>query len=205
VTRCANCAANAETDRGGNALAVARLTTGYVALHPCQYFRGMTMFVAKRCVAELYELPRDERAMHLHEMAEVATALSEAFAPRKLNYEALGNSVPHLHWWLTPRYDDDPRPFAPIWEDLDFLRVLWTGSGRHDRSCVRMNAGPAGPLFRCPPVTPGVTERHRNRLETVRCASDRGGTRASRSWGPRGRAGPGTGRAPSGGRGRARR
>ena len=28
--------------------------------------------------------------------------------PRKMNYEALGNSVPHLHWWLTPRHTDDP-------------------------------------------------------------------------------------------------
>ena len=34
------------------------------------------------------------------------------FAPRKLEYEALGN------------------PGAPIWEDLDFLRMLWTRSGR---------------------------------------------------------------------------
>lgn len=72
----------------------------------------MTMFVAKRCVAELHELARDERAAHLHEIAEVAAALHEVFAPRKLEYEALGN------------------PGAPIWEDLDFLRMLWTRSGR---------------------------------------------------------------------------
>ena len=45
----------------------------------------------------------------------------------KMNYEALGNSVPHLHWWLTPRHGNDPRPHGPIWEDLDFLRSLWTG------------------------------------------------------------------------------
>lgn len=96
----------------------------------------MTMFVAKRCVAELHELARDERAAHLHEMAEVAAALHEVFAPRKLNYEALGNRVPHLHWWLTPRYHDDPRPGAPIWEDLDFLRVLWTQGGRAEPDVV---------------------------------------------------------------------
>ena len=43
-----------------------------------------------------------------------------------MNYEALGNSVAHVHWWLTPRPHDDPRPRGPIWEDMDFLRDLWT-------------------------------------------------------------------------------
>jgi hypothetical protein len=38
--------------------------------------------------------------------------------------------VPHLHWWLTPRYLDDPRPSAPIWENFDFLRDQWTGGAR---------------------------------------------------------------------------
>jgi diadenosine tetraphosphate (Ap4A) HIT family hydrolase len=41
--------------------------------------------------------------------------------------EALGNSVAHLHWWLTPRHADDPRPKGPIWENPDFLR--------EDRAC----------------------------------------------------------------------
>ena len=59
-------------------------------------------------------------------MSDVAQAMFRAFSPRKLNYEALGNTVPHLHWWLTPRYVDDSRPRAPIWEDFDFLRNLWT-------------------------------------------------------------------------------
>ena len=66
------------------------------------------------------------------EMSQVAEAMFTAFAPRKLNYEALGNSVPHLHWWLTPRYDNDARPRGPIWEDLDFLRHLWTNGARPD-------------------------------------------------------------------------
>jgi diadenosine tetraphosphate (Ap4A) HIT family hydrolase len=63
-------------------------------------------------------------------MAQVAQVVFEAVQPRKLNYEALGNSVPHLHWWLTPRHHDDPRPGGPIWEDLDFLRAQWTGTAR---------------------------------------------------------------------------
>ncbi len=123
---CANCEANDAADRGEDPWAIARLETGYVRLAPTQYYRGATFFIAKACVSELHELGRAERQAHLMEMSEVAAAVFDAFGPRKLNYEALGNLVPHLHWWLTPRYDNDARPSAPIWEDLDFLRTLWT-------------------------------------------------------------------------------
>jgi diadenosine tetraphosphate (Ap4A) HIT family hydrolase len=63
-------------------------------------------------------------------MAEVAASVFDAFGPRKLNYEALGNGAPHLHWWITPRYVTDARPRAPIWEDLEFLRAQWTNGAR---------------------------------------------------------------------------
>ena len=33
-----------------------------------------------------------------------------------MNYELLGNSDPHLHWHIIPRYKTDPRWGAPIWE-----------------------------------------------------------------------------------------
>jgi diadenosine tetraphosphate (Ap4A) HIT family hydrolase len=123
---CPLCAENAAAERGDDPWAIARLTTGYVRLNPTQTYRGATFFAARACVRELHELPRAQRTEHLLEMADVAEALFRAFTPRKLNYEALGNSVAHLHWWLTPRYVDDPRPHAPIWEDLDFLRAQWT-------------------------------------------------------------------------------
>jgi diadenosine tetraphosphate (Ap4A) HIT family hydrolase len=99
-------------------------------LLPNQYFRGSALFVAKRCVPELHEMAVPERAAFLFEMSEVARAMWLAFRPRKLNYEMLGNSCPHLHWWLLARRDDDRHPRGPVWEDLNFLRTLWTGQAR---------------------------------------------------------------------------
>lgn len=36
------------------------------------------------------------------------------FHPLKINYQTLGNRVPHLHTHVTPRYRDDPAPGAPL-------------------------------------------------------------------------------------------
>lgn len=117
-------------DRSDDPFAVARLATGWVRLNPNQHFVGATFFASHACVAELHDLDRATRHVHLGEMAEVAAAVMNAFGPRKLNYELLGNGCPHLHWWLTPRYASDPRPIGPIWEDLDFLRAHWTDGAR---------------------------------------------------------------------------
>ena len=129
---CDICDRNAAIERGDDEHAIARLATGYVKLMPNQYFRGSVFFQAKTCVSELFLLADAERTIFLHEMSEVAAAMMRANAPRKLNYELLGNSCPHLHWFLVPRYDSDPHPRGPIWEDPTFLRLLWTEQGRLD-------------------------------------------------------------------------
>ena len=125
---CDLCARIERTERGDNPFTVARTATGYVNLADVQYHEGYTIFVAKRCVNELHELPTPERDRHLHEMALVAEAVFSAFRPRKLNYELLGNGTPHVHWHLFPRHEDDPCPRGPVWEDPGFLRALEEGT-----------------------------------------------------------------------------
>lgn len=122
---CHACRENERARSGTDEFAVAEMDSGFVRINPVQYYAGAAFFVAKTCATELHELPREELATFLEEMSLVAQAVHTAFEPRKLNYELLGNSVPHLHWWLTPRHFDDPRPGSPIWENLDFLRAQW--------------------------------------------------------------------------------
>ncbi len=106
-----------------NPYLIAELTTGYAVLADNQYVPGYTIFVCKTCVPELHDLPRDERTRFLDEMALVAEAVFRALAPRKLNYELLGNSVSHLHWHLFPRYEDDANPQWPVWNNEAFLQA----------------------------------------------------------------------------------
>jgi diadenosine tetraphosphate (Ap4A) HIT family hydrolase len=120
------CERNEQMERGNDPFAIARLETGYLKLFPVQYFRGYSLFTAKTCVAELHDLDRAVRDRFLSEMAESAHALARACDPRKMNYELLGNGCPHLHWHLAPRYATDRHPNGPVWEDLNFLRNLWT-------------------------------------------------------------------------------
>jgi diadenosine tetraphosphate (Ap4A) HIT family hydrolase len=77
--------------------------------------RGLTIAVFRgRHVVEPTELSEGEAATHGREVLRVGRAFETAFAPVKLNYVVLGNSVPHLHTHIVPRYADDPRPGWPF-------------------------------------------------------------------------------------------
>lgn len=84
-----------------------------------QFYKGYCVLVARTHATELSQLDGDELPSYLAEMCLLAQAIETAFAPRKLNYELLGNQVPHLHWHLFARPRDDPEPTRPVWFALD--------------------------------------------------------------------------------------
>jgi diadenosine tetraphosphate (Ap4A) HIT family hydrolase len=88
-------------------------------LGPWQYYQGYCILVARTHATELSQLPDAERVAYLNEMCLLARAIENTFHPRKVNYELLGNQVPHLHWHLFPRYDHDPEVRKPVWLALD--------------------------------------------------------------------------------------
>jgi diadenosine tetraphosphate (Ap4A) HIT family hydrolase len=77
--------------------------------------RGLAFVVWRgRHVAEPTELSDDEAAAYGREVLTAGRAIEAAFAPVKMNYNLLGNHVPHLHTHIVPRYADDPRPGWPF-------------------------------------------------------------------------------------------
>lgn len=77
--------------------------------------RGLTIAVFRgRHVVEPTELSEREAATYGREVLQVARAIAAAFEPVKLNFDVLGNSLPHLHTHVVPRYADDPRPGWPF-------------------------------------------------------------------------------------------
>lgn len=76
---------------------------------------GYTLVIWRgRHVTEPYDLTDDEAASYWRDVLTVARALAKHYRPIKMNYETLGNTVPHLHTHLLPRFVDDPAPGRPF-------------------------------------------------------------------------------------------
>lgn len=67
-----------------------------------------------RHVSEPTELSADESAQYWLEVVETGRRLEQHFEPVKLNYQVLGNALPHLHTHVMPRYAHDPKPGWPF-------------------------------------------------------------------------------------------
>jgi diadenosine tetraphosphate (Ap4A) HIT family hydrolase len=77
--------------------------------------RGYSIVIWRgRHVAEPTELSPGEASQYWLEVLEAGRRLERALEPVKLNYDVLGNSLPHLHTHVIPRYADDPKPGWPF-------------------------------------------------------------------------------------------
>jgi diadenosine tetraphosphate (Ap4A) HIT family hydrolase len=91
------------------------LALSKVYLHDDQFFPGWTMVVFRRHRTELFHLAQEERLQLIEEVNLVAKAVAQLYEARKVNYELLGNQLPHIHWHIIPRLATDPAPLEPVW------------------------------------------------------------------------------------------
>jgi diadenosine tetraphosphate (Ap4A) HIT family hydrolase len=98
-------------------LRIAELDHSYVILNRDQFFPGYTLLFSKTHVTELFHLDRRVRGELMEEVSRTARALFDVFRPDKINYELLGNMVPHMHWHLVPRFAKDMVWPRPIWAE----------------------------------------------------------------------------------------
>ncbi len=69
---------------------------------------GYVCLVSKVHVVEPFQLPDPNRRLFWEEVLAVGEAVQRATGSPKLNYEIHGNTIPHLHLHLFPRYAGDP-------------------------------------------------------------------------------------------------
>ncbi len=98
-------------------LRIAELDHSYVILNRDQFFPGYTLLFSKTHVTELFHLDRRVRGELMEEVSRTAKALFDVFRPDKINYELLGNMVPHMHWHLVPRFASEKVWPRPIWAE----------------------------------------------------------------------------------------
>jgi diadenosine tetraphosphate (Ap4A) HIT family hydrolase len=60
-------------------------------------------------------LSADEKTQLMRAVFAVETAMKRVLNPKKLNLASLGNWVPHVHWHIIPRWDDDAHWPNSIW------------------------------------------------------------------------------------------
>jgi diadenosine tetraphosphate (Ap4A) HIT family hydrolase len=105
---------------------IADLKVSTAKLASNQICRGYTILIySKAHATELFQLGREDLTAYSEDLARVAKAIYKAYNPHKINYELLGNAVPHLHWHVIPRQKTDPIDLHwPIWgKDYRYVRL----------------------------------------------------------------------------------
>ena len=93
---------------------IAELNSTYLTSRRESPMRGYCCLVLKRHAIELYELSTEEACAFIGDVQRVAEAVQKITGAVKLNYEIHGNTIPHLHVHLFPRYPGDPFENGPI-------------------------------------------------------------------------------------------
>jgi diadenosine tetraphosphate (Ap4A) HIT family hydrolase len=75
---------------------------------------GYVCVVSKTHVVEPFDLPQEHQAAFWLDVCSVARAVRDAGGSSKINYEIHGNTIPHLHLHVFPRYLGDPFTGGPI-------------------------------------------------------------------------------------------
>lgn len=84
---------------------IAPLSVSTLYLFREQTHRGRCVVAYRGHVNELFELPDAELALFMRDVARAARAIKAACGPKKINYGAYSDKLPHLHLHLVPKYE----------------------------------------------------------------------------------------------------
>ena len=78
-------------------------------------FAGFCRVIWNTHVREMTDLATTDRNQLMRIVFAVEAALRALFSPHKMNLASLGNVVPHLHWHVIPRFENDSHFPNPVW------------------------------------------------------------------------------------------
>lgn len=94
---------------------IANLDAAWVTMHEAAPMRGYACVMFRlRHAVELHDLSAEEGAAFMRDVQRVSGAVAAVTGAVKLNYEIHGNTLPHLHLHVFPRYPGDPFEGGPI-------------------------------------------------------------------------------------------
>ncbi len=78
-------------------------------------YPGFCRVIWNAHVSEMTNLAITDRSTLMQTVMKVEQAIIEVMRPDKVNLAALGNMVPHLHWHVIPRYQQDKTFPGSMW------------------------------------------------------------------------------------------
>ncbi len=81
-------------------------------------FPGYFRVISQKHVKEMSDLPVNEQILIIEALSKMEEIIIETMQPTKVNWAQLGNMVPHLHWHLIARYEDDATFPGSIWSSV---------------------------------------------------------------------------------------
>jgi diadenosine tetraphosphate (Ap4A) HIT family hydrolase len=107
--------------RGQNDKVMARTRSGFAVIGDTQHLPGYSLLLVDELeVDHPTDLPWSRRRDFFFDLSLLGEAVFEVtrdHGARRINYEVLGNSWPHLHGHVHPRYEWEPpeRASGPVW------------------------------------------------------------------------------------------
>ncbi|WP_250314254.1 MULTISPECIES: HIT family protein [Neisseria] len=86
-----------------------------IAVHNDSGSPAFCRVIWRKHIAEMTDLSAAERGELMEMVYKVEAAMRQVFRPAKINLASLGNIVPHLHWHIIARFENDATFPAPIW------------------------------------------------------------------------------------------
>lgn len=78
-------------------------------------YPGFCRVIINRHMKEMTGLTAEERSRLMSVVWKTEQAVRDVMHPDKINLASLGNVVPHLHWHVIPRFENDRHFPNPIW------------------------------------------------------------------------------------------
>ena len=90
-------------------------------------FPGLIRVIWHQHIAEMTDLNLHDRDHLMQVVFQVEDLVRKVMQPDKINLAQFGNMVPHLHWHIIPRWQNDPYFPQPIWgsvqrEQIDLVQ-----------------------------------------------------------------------------------
>ena len=81
-------------------------------------YPGFVRVIAQDHVAEMTDFSPAQRRRIMDVVWTVERVVRTVMQPHKVNIASLGNMVPHVHWHIIPRWQDDRHFPEPVWGNV---------------------------------------------------------------------------------------